>query len=115
MIGERGITLTHDMTVEAQLVKPAEAASNIAKIIKVKNGYKTSEFWQSMVVNVASLFGAVFPNDPIIVKVTGLVIAAINTVAYIASRASVKKHALTLRAETLNPQSVSQNPLDFLQ
>lgn len=96
-------------TLDTSIVSLPDEVQAINDLVHVKSGYKTSEFWQALVVNIASLAGAVFPNDPIIVKVAGLLIAAINTVAYIAARVAVKKHAMTLRAETVNPQIAAQN------
>lgn len=59
----------------------------------VKPGYKTSEFWLSLVSVLAGAIAAsgAFPDESGVMRVVGLITAALGAMGYSASRTFAKK------------------------
>lgn len=58
-----------------------------------KPGWKTTEFWLSLVATLVGLFIAsgALPEESVVMKIAGFVLAALVSLGYGAMRASVKK------------------------
>jgi len=61
----------------------------------VKPGWRTSEWWTTIAVDITSLSGGVLPANSRWVKVSALAVITITTVVYIISRTHVKKAAIS--------------------
>lgn len=60
---------------------------------EIKPGYKTTEFWLTVAACALGAFAAsgAFPEESSIMKVTGLIVAALASMGYSVSRFMVKK------------------------
>lgn len=58
-----------------------------------KPGYKTTEFWLSLVATLVGLFvgSGILPGEHLAMKIAGFVLAALGALGYSASRAVVKR------------------------
>lgn len=82
-------------TIESDAVENLpDIESLVTALSGVKTGYKTSEFWITIALDIAALVGGFFPADSVWVKAASAATAGITSIAYIISRATVKKHAL---------------------
>ena len=68
------------------------SASSVTTTISVKPGYKTTEFWLSLIAVVlgALVSQGVFANGSEAAKVAGIALIALASLGYTASRAMVK-------------------------
>lgn len=71
------------------------AAAVVADVRNVKSGYKTTEFWKMLAVDVASLTGGLFGSNSKWTQIASLGVVLTTTIAYIWARSSVKKAALS--------------------
>lgn len=61
--------------------------------METKPGYKTTEFWLTVLAILAGLFVAAgfLPAEHVAVKIAGFIVSALATLGYQLGRASVKK------------------------
>lgn len=77
------VTPEEVQTVEQQVVSGVSA---------IKSGYKTTEFWLTLVTNVLALLAATTPVTSPLGKYIAVIAGALTTVGYTLSRAQVKSY-----------------------
>lgn len=96
------------MTQRKSVVNPDPIVNNlpaiealIAQLLMVKSGYKTTEFWVTVVVDAAALLGGFFPADSVPVRVASALVAVVTTIGYVLARAQVKSAARAAAGKAL--------------
>jgi len=74
------------------------------KVVPVKPGWKTSEFWLTVAAMLVGLFVAsgILPTEHLAMKICGFALAALTSLGYTVSRAGVKKSGDTIIDEPDN-------------
>jgi lysozyme len=70
-------------------------AAVVSDFSQVKAGWKTSEFWVKVAIDVAALTGGLFQSHTWETRSAALLTVLVTTVAYIWSRSTIKKSAIS--------------------
>lgn len=68
---------------------------------QIKTGYKTSEFWVTVVTVATTLAAGLLPANSPVVKAVSAVSAGVMAIFYLIGRVQLKKHATTAKASVV--------------
>lgn len=86
-----------------------EIIQTATDVLNVKSGYKTTEFWITLITDAATLSGSLLSPGSLWLKAVLAVTGVATTAVYIVGRVSLKKHALAMSATVAAASQAPQN------